>query len=67
MKFPFQLMQHILWRLSTFKFQPVHYAAFELNMFFFKQINSTMSLCIEEFSLMCQNVLQICHLSASFK
>jgi len=33
-KFPSQLMQHFVWRLDTFNFQPVHYVACELNMFF---------------------------------
>jgi len=31
-KFPSQLMQHAVCRLVAFKFQPVHYAGYELNM-----------------------------------
>jgi len=48
-------MQPAVWRLNTFKFQPVHYAASEL-FFFPNQINATISVWIEEFSLPIQQL-----------
>jgi len=36
LKFPSQIMQPAVWRFNTFKFQPMHYAGCELNMFFYK-------------------------------
>jgi len=39
-------MQPAVWRLNTFKFQPVHYAACEL-IFFSNQINATIFVWIE--------------------
>ena len=48
-------MQPAVWRLNTFKFQPVHYAAGEL-IFFPNKINATISVWIEGFSLPIQQL-----------